>query len=139
MIQFIAEFKEFALKGNVMHLAVGVMIGAAFQGVVTSLSENILSPIIGLVGGKNLDTLEVTFWGVTLKYGAFLTSIVNYFILAFIVFLMVRAMNRLRMAGHKPVPDISTTKDCPYCLTAVPLAATRCPACTSQLGDDPAP
>ena len=139
MKNFFNEFKAFALKGNVMNLAVGVIIGAAFQAVVTSLTDNILSPIIGLFTGQNFDRLQVEVLGITLTYGAFITSVINFVILAFVVFLLVKLMNRLdsTTAGLKKEPapeeDAPTHRECPYCLTQIPLAATRCPACTSNL------
>ncbi|MGI6404644.1 MAG: large conductance mechanosensitive channel protein MscL [Oscillospiraceae bacterium] len=131
MKKFLQEFKVFALKGNVMNLAVGVIIGAAFQGVVTSLTDNILSPLIGLFTRQNFDDKALDFLGVTLRYGAFLTSVINFVIMAFVVFLMVRAMNRL-MPDKKPAPEAPKPK-CPYCLTEIQTGATRCPACTSHL------
>jgi large conductance mechanosensitive channel len=95
MKNFFDEFKAFALKGNVMNLAVGVIIGAAFQSVVASLTDNILSPIIGLFTGQNFDGLQVEFLGVSLRYGAFITSVINFFIMAFVVFLLVKLMNKI--------------------------------------------
>lgn len=137
MKNFFNEFKTFALKGNVMNLAVGVIIGAAFQSVVASLTENILSPIIGLFTGRNFDSMEFSFLGVSLKYGAFITSVINFIILAFVVFLLVRMMNKLtakQEAAAEPAPPAEpTTKKCPFCLTEIPLEATRCPSCTSVL------
>lgn len=130
--KFFTEFKEFALKGNVMSLAVGVIIGAAFQGVVTSLTENILSPIIGLFVGQDFNRLQVEFLGVTLKYGAFITSVVNFLIMAFVVFLLVRAMNQLMSIGKKTAPPPKPPRLCPYCKSAVHDEATRCPHCTSS-------
>ena len=138
MKNFFNEFKAFALKGNVMNLAVGVIIGAAFQSVVASLTDNILSPIIGLFTGQNFDGLQFAFLGVSLRYGAFITSVINFFILAFVVFLLVKLMNRAEALGAKPAAEpvdaAPTHKSCPFCLTEIPLAATRCPACTSELG-----
>ncbi len=131
MKKFLKEFKTFALKGNVMNLAVGVIIGGAFQGVVTSLTDNILSPLIGLFTRQNFDDKALEFLGVTLRYGAFLTSVINFLIMALVVFLLVRAMNRL-IPEKKPEPELPKPK-CPYCLTEVKVGATRCPACTSQL------
>jgi len=131
MKKFLKEFKTFALKGNVMNLAVGVIIGGAFQGVVTSLTDNILSPLIGLFTRQNFDDKALEFLGVTLRYGAFLTSVINFLIMALVVFLLVRAMNRL-IPERKPEPEPPKPK-CPYCLTEVKVGATRCPACTSQL------
>jgi len=129
--KFIAEFKDFALQGDVMNLAVGIIIGAAFQGVVSSLVDHVLSPIIGLFAGANFDGLTVEFLGVSLRYGAFITTVINFTIMAFIVFLIVKTMNRLRGKQEKTEePDL---RSCPYCLTKVQKAATRCAACTSQL------
>jgi len=132
---FLKEFKEFALRGNVMSLAVGVIIGSAFQGVVKSLTDNILSPIIGLFTRQNFDSLELSVFGITLRYGAFITSVINFIIMAFVVFLLIRAMNKLLSLGeHKeeteppPPPRL-----CQYCKTELHKDATRCPACTSAV------
>ena len=124
------EFKEFALRGNVMSLAVGMIIGAAFQEIVTSLTENILSPIIGLLIGQNFDSLEWNVLGVTLRYGAFITSIVNFIILAFVVFLLVKSMNKLLAAKDK---GEEPARSCPFCMAELHEDATRCPACTSAI------
>lgn len=132
MKKFLQEFKEFALRGNVMSLAVGVLIGAAFQSVVTSFTENILSPIIGLVGQQNFDSMALEILGTSLKYGAFLTSVINFIIQAFVVFLMVRAMNKLMSIGKKP-EEAKDPRKCPYCCSEVDDEATRCPHCTSHL------
>jgi len=134
MKKFLREFKNFALKGNVMNLAVGVIIGAAFQGVVGSLTDNILSPIIGLLTGQNFDSLQLEILGTTLKYGAFITSVVNFLIMALVVFILIRAMNRILTVGRKkPEPPEPTTKRCAYCFSEIDIRATRCPKCTSQL------
>ncbi|MCL2030455.1 MAG: large conductance mechanosensitive channel protein MscL [Oscillospiraceae bacterium] len=133
MKKFLKEFKEFAVKGNVMSLAVGVIIGAAFQGVVTSLTDNVLSPLIGLFMGQNFDALEAGFLGVTLSYGKFITSAVNFLIMAFVVFLMVRAMNRVMRIGKKPAPPAPPPRLCPYCKTEIHREAVKCRACTSEL------
>ena len=132
MKNFMNEFKSFALKGNVMNLAIGVIIGAAFQGVVTSLTDNILSPIIGLFTGKNFDGLQVEFFGVILKYGAFITSVINFIIMAFIVFLIVKGMNKLT-TRQTEANEAPAARKCPFCMTEVDISATRCPACTSNL------
>ena len=134
MKKFFNEFKEFALKSNVMALAVGIIIGGAFQSVVTSLTDNILSPVIGLFAGSNFDTLWFDVFGVTIRYGAFITSVINFLIMAFVIFLMVKGMNRLASAGKKTDDDASpVARLCPYCKTELHEEATRCPACTSQL------
>ena len=133
MKKFMQEFKEFALRGNVMTLAVGLIIGMAFQGIVTSLTENILSPIIGLLVGQNFDHLELSLLGVTLRYGAFITSIFNFIIMAFVVFLLVRSMNKLLAAKERSKAEEEPERHCPFCMTALNKKATRCPACTSSL------
>ena len=133
MKKFLQEFKDFALKGNVMSMAVGVIIGMAFQAVVTSLTDNILSPIIGLFVGQNFDALTLSVMGVTLFYGAFITAVINFIILAFVVFLIVRSMNKLltKKAAEEAAEHPETL--CPFCKTAIDPAATRCPNCTSVL------
>lgn len=131
--KFLNEFKDFALRGNVMSLAVGVIIGSAFQGVVTSLTQNILSPIIGLFTRQNFDSLELNVIGITLRYGAFITSVINFIIMAFVVFLMVRAMNKLLSLGEQKKAPAAPARLCPYCKTPLHPEATRCPACTSEL------
>ena len=130
---FLREFKEFALRGNVMSLAVGVIIGSAFQGVVKSLTDNILSPIIGLFTRQNFDSLELNILGITLRYGSFITSVINFFIMAFVVFLLIRAMNKLLSLGEKEKLAPPPARLCPFCKTTLHPEASRCPACTSEL------
>ena len=130
MKKFMQEFKEFALRGNVMNLAVGMIIGAAFQEIVTSFTDNILSPIVGLFVGQNFDSLVWSVLGVTLRYGAFITSVVNFIIMAFVVFLLVRAMNKLLDAKDG---EEESEHSCPFCKTVLPEDASRCSACTSIL------
>ena len=127
------EFKEFAMRGNVMDLAIAVIIGGAFGLIVTSLVNDILMPFIGLVsGGVDFSSLVIPLGGeAELRWGAFIQSIINFLIIAFVIFLLVRAINRLK--GPPPAPSAPTTKDCLYCFTAIPLKATRCPNCTSPL------
>jgi large conductance mechanosensitive channel len=140
------EFKEFALRGNVMDLAIGVIIGAAFGKIVSSLVEDVLMPPIGRLLGhvdfsglfinlsdKTYDTLAAAkaAGAPTLNYGIFLNSLVNFFIVALVVFLVVQQINRLT---KKPAPPaVPTTKDCPQCAMSIPLAAKRCGHCTTQL------
>lgn len=140
------EFKEFALRGNVMDLAIGVIIGAAFGKIVSSLVEDVLMPPIGRLLGhvdfsglfinlsdKTYDTLAVAkaAGAPTLNYGIFLNSVVNFVIVALVVFLVVQQINRLT---KKPAPPaVPTTKDCPQCAMSIPLAAKRCGHCTTQL------
>jgi len=139
------EFKEFALKGNVIDLAVGIIIGAAFNKVVQSLVNDIIMPPIGLLVGKvDFASLFVNLSGqdyktlaeakkagaATINYGLFINNLVDFTIMAFVVFLMVRQINRLRRDQE---PPSATTRDCPFCLSNIPLAASRCPQCTSTL------
>jgi large conductance mechanosensitive channel len=140
------EFKEFAMRGNVMDLAVGVIIGAAFGKIVSSLVEDLLMPPLGqLLGkvdfsglyfsldGKSYDSLAAAkaAHAATMNYGVFLNTVVNFLIVAFCVFLVVKWINRF---AAKPAPAAApTTKDCPQCAMAIPLAARRCGHCTSQL------
>ncbi len=135
MRNFLNEFKEFAMKGNVMDMAVGIIIGSAFTGIVTSLVDNILSPFIGLLTRGNFDGLSVEFLGVTLKYGSFIMAVINFLIVAFVLFLIVKAMNKAKSLGKKKEEEeeAPTVKECPYCLSEIPVKATRCPHCTSQL------
>jgi len=144
------EFKAFALRGNVLDLAVGVIIGGAFGKIVTSFVNDILMPPIGLLlGSVNFTDLYVVLKGdvpvgtplskaqaitgvVTWNYGAFLSAVVDFSIIAFVIFLFIRAINRMTKPVPAPVPE-PTTKICPYCATEIPLKATRCPHCTSDL------
>ena len=138
------EFKEFIARGNVIDLAVGVIIGAAFGKIVTSLVEGVIMPPIGLALGKvDFASLFIDLSGQhpaslaeaktkglpVIAYGSLINDIISFVIIALVVFLIVRAVNRLR-AAPPPPPN---TKDCPFCLTAIPLAATRCPACCSEV------
>jgi large conductance mechanosensitive channel len=125
------EFRDFALRGNVIDLAVGVIIGGAFGKIVASLVNDVLFPLIGLLlGGVNFSELSFTVEDAVVKYGAFLQSIVDFLIIAFVIFLMIRAMNRLQKPALAAEP---TTKECPHCFTTIPIKAHRCPHCTSQL------
>jgi large conductance mechanosensitive channel len=143
------DFRAFIMRGNVMDLAVGVIIGAAFGTIVNSLVNDVIMPPIGLALG-NVDFTNLFFvlkdgakvpapyatlvdaqaaGAVTLNYGAFFTHVVSFLILAFVVFMMIRAVSRLKQAP----PAAPTTRDCPYCLSAIPLKATRCGHCTSEV------
>ena len=136
MSNFLKEFKEFALRGNVLDLAVGVIIGGAFQGVVNSLVQDIISTIIGLFANQDFSNLVITLGGVQVKYGSFITALINFIIMAFVIFLIVKGMNKLASLGkHEEVAatEEPTTKVCPYCCSEIPISATRCPNCTSEL------
>jgi large conductance mechanosensitive channel len=125
------EFKKFAMQGNVMDLAIGVIIGGAFGKIIASLVGDILMPLVGLLlGGVDFSTLAIAVGDASIKYGSFIQATIDFIIIAFVIFMLVRAMNNMK----KPAPAVAaTTKDCPYCLTAIPLKATRCPNCTSAL------
>ncbi len=144
------EFKEFAMRGNVVDMAVGIIIGGAFGTIVKSLVDNVLMPPIGLLlGGVDFSNFFLVLrhgakpgpythladakaaGAVSINYGLFVNSIISFVIVAFAVFLLVRTINRLRREEASPAAP--STKECPYCLSAIPLKATRCPHCTSQL------
>ena len=142
------EFKEFAMKGSVLDLAIGVIIGAAFGKIITSMVDDILSPIIGLVLGKiDFANMFLSLNGQsyatladakkaaapTLNYGLFLNNVINFLIVAFVIFLIVKQVNRFKREPA-PAPAGPETKECPFCLSTVPEKATRCPQCTSDLG-----
>ena len=130
MKKFLNEFKEFALKGNVLDLAVGVIIGAAFKDIVTSLTDNFINPILQLITAG--DMIEVSEIGVYASN--FITAVVNFIIMAFILFVMVKAVNKMMSIGKKPVEEAApTTKQCPYCMSEIAIEATRCPHCTSVI------
>ena len=138
------EFKKFINRGNVVDLAIGVILGTAFGSIVTSLVNDIIMPPIGLLLGRvNFTDLFVTLSGgsyasleeaqaagaATINYGVFVNTIINFLIVSFVVFLIVQQVNRMKKKEEAP-PD---TKDCPYCLSKIPVKATRCPHCTSEL------
>ena len=104
MKKFFSEFKEFIMRGNVLDLAVGVIIGAAFQAIVTSLTSDIISPILGIFGGVNFDQFQVTINGATIMYGKFITAVINFLIMAFVIFLIVKLVNKVMSLGKKLNP-----------------------------------
>ncbi len=141
----IKEFKEFAVKGNVVDLAIGIIIGTAFGKIVTSLVNDIIMPPIGLLLGKiDFSNLYINLSGQhyeslkaaqaagapTINYGVFINMVIDFVIVAFIMFMVVKQMNRLK---RQPAPPAPNTKECPFCFTAIPIKATRCPNCTSEL------
>lgn len=133
MKKFLEEFKAFALRGNVMDMAVGVIIGGAFSGIVTSLTDNFINPILNLITGGAKYTLQ----DVSGFASAFISSVVNFLIMALILFCLLKAINKLTSFGHKKEePEEPTTKKCPFCMTEIDINATRCPHCTSQLTTD---
>ena len=141
------EFKEFAMRGNVLDMAIGIVLGVAFGGIVTSFVNDILMPPIGMLLGKvDFSNLFITLTGqhfesvaqakaagaATLNYGVFLNAVINFLIVAFAIFLLVRQVNRLR-PKPAPAPAEPVLKECRFCLSSIPLPATRCPHCTSDL------
>ncbi len=125
------EFKEFAMKGNVMDMAVGIIIGAAFGKIVSSLVKDMLMPVVGLLMGKvDFSNLSIKIGDASINYGLFINSIIDFVIVAFAIFLMVKQMNRLKKA---PAVVDPTTKECPKCCSSIPIKASRCPHCTSEL------
>ncbi len=131
------EFKEFAFKGNVVDMAVGVMIGAAFGKIVTSLVDNIFTPILSLIIGKvNFSALAVKFGegdaAFSLNYGLFIQSVIDFLVIAFCIFLFVKLISKLKKPA--PAAPSAPARKCPYCMGEIDPAATRCPHCTSQLG-----
>lgn len=132
---FIEEFKAFALRGNMMDMAVGIIIGGAFTGIVTSLTDNFINPILNFVTGAETYTLQ----NVAGFASSFVSELVNFFIMAFVLFLLLKGMNKLVALGKKPeAPAAPTAKVCPFCQSEIAINATRCPHCTSEL-TEPAP
>ncbi|MGN0523546.1 MAG: large conductance mechanosensitive channel protein MscL [Eubacterium sp.] len=137
MKKFFSEFKAFIAKGNVLDLAVGVIIGAAFGDIVTSLTTNIIQPIIGCIGGAEVAGKIHLIGDNYIDYGAFITAIINFIIMAFIIFVIVKAVNKAMSIGKKeeaaPAP---TTKACPFCKSEIDIAAVKCPHCTADIPEE---
>ena len=146
------EFKEFVLRGNVVDMAVGIIIGAAFGTIVRSLVDDVIMPPIGLLlDGVDFANLFVLLkagsppapytsladaqaaGAVTINYGVFINAVVSFLIVAFVMFLLIRTINRMKREEEEAPPAEPTTKECPYCLSTIPIKATRCPHCTSEL------
>lgn len=139
---FFDEFKKFIMRGNVLDMAVGVIIGGAFTAIVTSLNTDILTPLLGLLGGTDFSYLTLTLGSgeeaPVLAYGSFITAIINFLVTAFAIFCLVKLINTLsdRLSKkEEAAPAAPTTKECPYCKLQIAIAATRCPNCTSHLED----
>lgn len=153
MKKFFKEFKDFVMRGNVVDLAVAVIIGGAFQAIVKSFIDDLVMPFIGYItGGVNfadqflilkapegisvegLSAADATAAGATVwAYGSFITAVINFVIMAFVIFMMVKAINKAQTIGKKPVEEVVTTKECPFCMSEIDIKATRCPHCTSIL------
>lgn len=139
---FIEEFKKFILRGNVMDMAVGVIVGGAFTSIVTSLNKDILTPVLGIFGGTDFSNLYVTLGkgeeAPVLAYGSFITAVINFLITAFVIFCLIKTINALadRFKKKEEAPAAApTTKKCPYCKSEIAIDATRCPHCTSELAE----
>lgn len=147
---FVSEFKKFIMRGNVMDMAVGVIVGGAFTAIVTSLNKDILTPVLGLFGGTDFSNFFVQLTGretiyttlaeaqeagvAVLAYGNFITAIINFLITALVIFCLIKVINKIGdKLSKKEEPAAPTTKKCMYCKSDIPLEATRCPHCTSVL------
>lgn len=130
MRKFIEEFKAFALRGNVMDMAIGVLIAGAFSGIITSLTENFINPVISMImSGATYTSEDISGFATN-----FIGSVINFFITALILFCLLKAVSKLTSIGHKEeAPAAPTTKTCPYCKSEIDIEATRCPHCTSEL------
>lgn len=128
------DFKEFVMRGNVLDLAVAVIIGGAFSKIIGSLVNDILMPLIGLVmGGVDFASLSASVGDAVVTYGAFIQTVVDFLIIAFVIFMIVRTANKMKKEEPAPAPAEPTTKECPHCFTEISIKATRCPNCTSEL------
>ncbi len=152
MKKFFNEFKEFAMRGNVMDMAVGVIVGAAFKAIVDSLVNDLISPLLGTFLKTDFSDLALTLSpaqlaedgtvvteAVMFRYGAFITAIINFVIMAFVIFLLVKGLNKLATLGKKTEPEAPaepTTKICPYCRSEIAIEATKCAHCTSDQPSD---
>ncbi len=140
MKKFFAEFKEFISKGNVLDLAVGVIIGGAFGAIVNALIDNLINPLIACIGGT--DSIGFAFEiikgneATKVDIGAFISAILNFLIIAFVIFLIVKSANKAKSLVSKEEEEEVTTKECPFCKSEIPLEATRCPHCTSELPEE---
>ena len=138
---FMADFKKFIMRGNVMDMAVGVIVGGAFTSIVTSLNKDVLTPMLALFGGIDFSYLQFVMGegeeAPVLLYGNFITAVINFLITAFVIFLLIRAINKvndlLTKKEEEAPPVAPTTKECPYCKSTIAIGATRCPNCTSHL------
>ena len=137
----IAEFKKFIMRGNVMDMAVGVIVGGAFTSIVTSLNQDILTPLLGIFGGTDFSNLYMTLGSgenaPVLYYGNFITAVINFLITAVVIFLLIKGINAIgdKLSHKKEEAAAPATKKCPFCKSEIAIDATRCPHCTSQLED----
>ena len=128
------EFKAFVMRGNVLDLAAAVIIGGAFGKIIGSLVNDIIMPLIGLaMGGVNFSELSITVGAAAIKWGAFVQTTLDFLVIAFVVFLIIKAANKLKKEAPATAPAAPTTKECPHCFSTIAIKATRCPNCTSEL------
>ena len=144
MKKLMKEFETFIMRGNVIDMAVGVIIGAAFQGIVNSLVSDVISPILGLFANMDLSYLVLKIGDVEIRYGSFITAVINFLIMAFVIFLLVKLINKISEIGLKKKKRAEetvkpTTKICPYCRSEISAEAVRCPHCTSVLAPEEEP
>lgn len=133
MKKIFEEFKKFAFKGNAMDMAVAVVIGAAFSAIVNSLVNDIISPLIGLLVRTDFSDLSANVLGVNIAYGSFVMQVINFLIVAFVLFMVVKSINKVTSIGKKEEKKEPTTKVCPFCQSEISIKATKCPHCTSDL------
>lgn len=139
MKKFFGEFKEFIAKGNVLDLAVGVIIGSAFSAIVTALTDNIINPLINCIGSAEIQGKIHLVGDNYIDYGAFISAIINFIIMAFIIFCIVKAVNKAMTIGKKKEEEIAeepTTKTCPFCKSEIPVDAVKCCHCTSDIPEE---
>lgn len=133
MKKFFQEFKEFALKGNVLDMAIGVIIGGAFSGLVTSLTDCFINPLIGCIGGAEVQGKIHLLGDQYIDYGSFITAVINFIIMAFIIFLLMKGIKKLLSLGKKEEFAAPLTRKCPYCYGEIDVKATKCMHCTSDV------
>ena len=135
MRKFFKEFKEFISRGNVIDLSVAVIVGGAFQAIIKSLNEDVITPLIGTVSKTDFTAMVFSLRGVDIRYGAFITAVINFLLMSFIIFLMIKTLSALQGLKKKEevAEEAPTTKKCPYCCSEIAIEATRCPHCTSVL------
>ena len=132
--KFLEEFKAFAMRGNVLDMAVGVVVGGAFTAIVTALVDDIINPVIGLFFKMDFSDVVINLGGSSIKIGDFVNNVINFLIVAFVLFVVIKAINALHKKPAEPAaPAAPTTKACPYCQTEIPIKAVRCPHCTTKL------
>ncbi len=134
MKNFLEEFKKFISRGNVMDMAVGIIIGGAFTAIVTSLVEDIITPILGIFGGMDFSDVVLKINGSSFGIGKFITAVINFLLISLVLFSIIKALNKAQSLGKKEEEkEEPKTKKCPYCMSEIPIEATRCPHCTSEL------